>query len=140
MALALAEAGADLALLARSRGDLEETAAAAKDLGRSALVRPADIANAAEVEAAVGDVLDGLGRIDVLVNNSGIALVKPLVETTLEEWRATPASNLSRAIGLGPGARRAMSAPQGRYARQYPSAPCGHRLRGSPASTASQGC
>src|SRR5262245_34872460 len=110
MALALAEAGADLALLARSRGDLEETAAAAKDLGRSALVRPADIANAAEVEAAVGDVLDGLGRIDVLVNNSGIAVVKPLVETTLEEWRAVLDTNLTGAFALCRAAGRAMIA------------------------------
>src|SRR3990170_7579342 len=90
MALALAEAGADLGLLARSRDQLEETAAAARSLGRTAVVRPVDVASPVEAERAVEDVTGVFGRIDVLVNNSGIAVVKPLVETTLEEWRGGP--------------------------------------------------
>lgn len=100
MALALAEAGADLALLARSRGDLEETGAAVRTRGRTAVVCPADVASPAEVERAVRDVLAAAGRIDVLVNNSGIAVVKPLVETTLEEWRAILDTNLTAAFTL----------------------------------------
>ena len=112
MALALAEAGADLALLARSREDLEETAAAVRARGRRAVVRPADVAHPDEVTRAVEDVTAAAGRIDVLVNNSGIAVVKPLVETTVEEWRAiletnlTAAFSLCRAVGPGMIARR----------------------------------
>ncbi len=112
MALALAEAGADLGLLARSRDDLEETAAAARSLGRTAVVRPVDVASPVEAERAVEDVTGVFGRIDVLVNNSGIAVVKPLVETTLEDWRAVLDTNLTaafalcRAVGRGMIARR----------------------------------
>ncbi len=113
MALALAEAGADVGLVARSKGDLEETAAGLETLGRRALALPADVTRPPEVEAAVGRVLDAFGGIDVLVNNSGIAVVKPLVETTLEEWRAvletnlTGAFNLCRAVGPAMIARKA---------------------------------
>lgn len=100
MAVALAEAGADLALLARSKGDLEETAASVRSLGRSALVLPTDVTSPAEVEGAVEATLGGLGRLDILVNNSGIAVVKPLVETTSEEWRAILDTNLTAAFTL----------------------------------------
>jgi 2-deoxy-D-gluconate 3-dehydrogenase len=105
MAVALAEAGADLALLARSKGDLEESAAVVATLGRAARVVPVDITAPAAVERAVADVLEAFGRIDVLVNNSGIAIVKPLVETPPEEWRAVVDTNLTgiftlcRAVG-----------------------------------------
>jgi 2-deoxy-D-gluconate 3-dehydrogenase len=98
MALALGEAGADVALVARSRADLEETAAGVAGRGRRALVLPADVTRAAEVEGVVHSVLGAWGRLDVLVNNSGIALAKPLVETTIEEWRAVLETNLTGAF------------------------------------------
>lgn len=100
MAVALAEAGADLAVVARTKDDLDDTAAAVRILGRSALVSPADITVPAAVEGAVKDVLDAFGRIDILVNNSGIAVVKPLVELTLDEWRAVLETNLTGAFNL----------------------------------------
>ncbi len=112
IALALAEAGADLALVARTRADLEATAAAVAALGRRALVLPADVADPAAVERAVGDALAAFGQIDVLVNNSGIATVKPLVELSVEEWRAVLDTNLAgafyccRAVAPGMIARR----------------------------------
>jgi 2-deoxy-D-gluconate 3-dehydrogenase len=98
MALALAEAGADLGLVARSKGDLEETAAAVETRGRQAVVCPADVTAPTEVERAVSAVLTAFGRLDVLVNNSGIAIVKPLVETTLEDWRAVVETNLTGSV------------------------------------------
>ncbi len=113
MALALAEAGADLALLARSRDDLEETAAGVQTLGRAARVVPVDITVAPEVARAVGGVLGAFGRIDVLVNNSGIAVVKPLVETSLEEWRAVLETNLTGAFTLCRAVGPTMIARQG---------------------------
>jgi 2-deoxy-D-gluconate 3-dehydrogenase len=100
MALALAEAGADVALLARARGDLEDTAAAVATLGRAALVLPADITDAAAVEAAVATARARFGRLDILVNNSGIATVKPLLETSHAEWRAILETNLTGVFTL----------------------------------------
>jgi 2-deoxy-D-gluconate 3-dehydrogenase len=100
VARALAEAGADVALLARSKVDLEATAAAVEAAGRRALVLPTDVTAPPEVEAAVRATLDHFGRLDVLVNNSGVAVVKPLVETSDAEWRAILDTNLTGAFTL----------------------------------------
>jgi NAD(P)-dependent dehydrogenase (short-subunit alcohol dehydrogenase family) len=112
MALALAEAGADVALVARSADGLKETAEAVSARGRRALALPADVTVAAEVDAAVKSALDAFGSVDVLVNNSGVAAVKPFVETTPAEWHRiletnlTGAFNCCRAVGPGMIARR----------------------------------
>lgn len=94
MARALAEAGADCALAARSKADLEETAALVEQAGRRALVVPTDVAVYAEVEALIEHTRRSLGRLDVLVNNSGIAVVKPLVEWAPGEWQRLLEVNL----------------------------------------------
>jgi NAD(P)-dependent dehydrogenase (short-subunit alcohol dehydrogenase family) len=112
MALALAEAGADVALVARSADGLNQTAESVKARGRRALALPADVAIEAEVDAAVKRALDAFGAIDILVNNSGVAIVKPFVDTTPAEWRRiletnlTGAYNCCRAVGPGMIARR----------------------------------
>jgi len=94
MARALAEAGADVALAARSKADLEETARLVERAGRRALVVPTDVTSYEAVEALVQSSLTTLGRLDILVNNSGVARVKPLVEWTPDEWRALLEVNL----------------------------------------------
>ena len=98
MALALAEAGADVALAARSKPDLEETAHLVEGAGRRALVVPTDVTSYPAVEALVQSALGTLGRLDVLVNNSGVARVAPLVEWTPQEWRALLDVNLGGVI------------------------------------------
>jgi 2-deoxy-D-gluconate 3-dehydrogenase len=98
MALALAEAGADVALVARSRDALEETASTVVGLGRRALALPADVTQESEVEAAVARAVDVYGGVDVLVNNSGVATVKALVDTTPSEWRRILETNLTGAF------------------------------------------
>ncbi len=110
MAHALAEAGADLALVARSREDLEETAAGVRLHGRRALVLPTDVTDPTAIDAAVAATVQALGRLDVLVNNSGIAVVKPAVDTSLEEWRAVLDTNLTAAFALCRAAGRVMIA------------------------------
>ncbi len=84
MALALAEAGADVALVAR--GDLNATAAAVRATGRRVLLIPADLAEPL-APAAVLRAVDGqFGRADILVNNAGIIRRAPLLEFTAQDW------------------------------------------------------
>jgi 2-deoxy-D-gluconate 3-dehydrogenase len=94
MAVALAQAGADVALAARSKPDLEETARQVQATGQRALVMPTDVTSYTEVEVLMTRAREELGRLDVLVNNAGVARVKPLIEWTPEEWRALVDVNL----------------------------------------------
>jgi NAD(P)-dependent dehydrogenase (short-subunit alcohol dehydrogenase family) len=93
-ALALAEAGSDVALAARSIGDIERVATEVEELGRRALAAPTDVTDAAAVERLVERVLSELGNLDILVNNSGITHSAPLLETSPEEWDRVVATNL----------------------------------------------
>ena len=88
IALRLAQEGADLAAADLAPDPVEEVAAAARKLGRRAIALRCDVTSAAEVETMVASVLDQLGRIDVLVNNAGIQVVAPLLETSEEQWDA----------------------------------------------------
>src|SRR5206468_7759410 len=87
IAVALADAGADVALAARSKAALEETAHLAAPAGRRTLVAPTDVSSYAEVDALVQRTIRELGRLDIVVNNSGVAKVAPLVEMTSDDWR-----------------------------------------------------
>jgi len=93
--VALAGAGADVALAARSKDALEETARLAGAGGRRTLIVPTDVSSYAEVEALVHRTLGELGRLDIVVNNSGVAKVAPLVEMTPDDWRFMVDVNLT---------------------------------------------
>jgi len=104
MALALAGAGADVALASRSVAELEETARAIEKLGRRALVVPTDVTVYAQVEGLVERAVHTLGRLDIVVNNSGIATVIPAAEMPPEDFRRTVEVNL---VGVFNGCRAA---------------------------------
>jgi len=104
MALALAEAGADVAVAARSLPDLEETVRQVEKLGRRALAVVTDVADYPQVEALVARTVERLGRLDILVNNSGVAHVASVVEMPPEQFRRTIEVNL---IGVFNGCRAA---------------------------------
>lgn len=70
-------------------------AAAARGLGSEASPIECDVAEPAQVRAAIDQVAARFGRIDAVVNNAGIAVFKPLLETTYEEWARVLAVNLS---------------------------------------------
>ena len=83
----LAEAGADVALLSRNKEDLDAMAAEVESHGRQAIALAVDVTNEAEVEAAADHVVSLFGRIDVLVNNAGQAMVGPLLEMDAGQLR-----------------------------------------------------
>jgi len=87
-AWALAEAGADVALLARSNDQVVATAREIEEAhGRKALAVECDVADEASVEEAASLVLAAFGRVDVLVNNAGMAHVSPLLDLDLAQLR-----------------------------------------------------
>lgn len=97
-AVALAQAGADLALIGRNVAKLRETAAAVEGAGRRALVVEADVTDEAMVAAARERVVAELGRVDILFNNAGITSPKLMVDLPLDEWRRVVDVNLTGAF------------------------------------------
>ena len=57
-------------------------------------VHPADVGIEADVKTAVAALVQELGRVDVLVNNAGVAFLKPFEQLTVEDWDTTMATNL----------------------------------------------
>jgi len=87
-AWALAEAGADVALLARSEDQIVSTAREIEDAtGRKILSCACDVTDETSVEEAASLVIATYGRVDALVNNAGIAHVSPLLDLELVELR-----------------------------------------------------
>jgi 2-deoxy-D-gluconate 3-dehydrogenase len=95
IAVALAEAGADVAVAARAKPELEETAHQAGQHGVRTLALPTDVTSYPAVERLMAQTSSALGRLDIVVNNAGIARVAPLAEASLEDWRAILDVNLS---------------------------------------------
>jgi 3-oxoacyl-[acyl-carrier protein] reductase len=84
---ALAREGVDVAICARRKGPLEETAAAiARETGRKIVPLTADLTKAADAEKFVHAALAALGRIDILVNNAGSAPGGVIEHLSEEEW------------------------------------------------------
>jgi 3-oxoacyl-[acyl-carrier protein] reductase len=87
IALALAEAGAAVAVNYKSRAaDADAVRDRIRALGRRSIAIAADVSLAADVQRLVGEVRSGLGPIDVLVNNAGIARAQKLDEITEADW------------------------------------------------------
>jgi 2-dehydro-3-deoxy-D-gluconate 5-dehydrogenase len=111
MALGLAEAGADVALVAR--GDLDPVAAEVRARGRRAAVITADVAAEGAADAVLAATLAQLGRADILVNNAGIIRRAPVLEMTTEDWDAVIGTNLDAAFRLSQAFARHMVAAGG---------------------------
>jgi 3-oxoacyl-[acyl-carrier protein] reductase len=99
IAIALAEAGAHLAINYRQRKDeAEATVAAVKQMGRKSAAFGADVSDARAVAAMISSIEKALGPIDILVNNAGIALRHSLEEITEADFEHTMATNLKSAF------------------------------------------
>ena len=99
IAVALAEAGADVALVARSKDGLAETAAAIAALGREAFVIPADVTSQEAVAGAVAAAIGKLGQVDVVVNNAGGSnFMVSFRELRLAGWEKLMRLNLDSAV------------------------------------------
>lgn len=96
-ALVLAEAGAKVALAARSRDKLEALAREIETAGRNALVVPMDIADAAQIKAGFQQTLAHFGRLDILVNNAALARDGLAIRMKLEDWETVLRTNLTGA-------------------------------------------
>jgi len=109
-ALALAEAGADVALI--DRGDASDTVAAIEALGRRVHSIRRDFATASPVElqGAIDEAAEALGRIDILVNNAGTIRRAPAAEHSVADWDEVLAVNLDAVFHLSQAAGRRMLA------------------------------
>jgi NAD(P)-dependent dehydrogenase (short-subunit alcohol dehydrogenase family) len=108
IALALAHAGADVALGLRDPGSGAELAAEIEALGRRTLRLPMDVADLDQVRAAVARTVAELGRLDILVNNAGIAAGHPAEDFTEADFDRTLAVNLKGTFFASQAAARAM--------------------------------
>ncbi|MBW6494614.1 MAG: SDR family NAD(P)-dependent oxidoreductase [Burkholderiaceae bacterium] len=86
-ALALAKAGAAVALVARREARLQSLARRIEDDGGKALVLCADITAETAARDAVEQTVRHFGRLDTLVNNAGVMLLGPIAGARVEEWR-----------------------------------------------------
>jgi NAD(P)-dependent dehydrogenase (short-subunit alcohol dehydrogenase family) len=85
-AKALVEAGASVALAARTRERSEAVAREISDNGGKAIAVDLDVTDPAQVDRALDDVEERLGPVDILVNNAGVCYHRPAAEVPLEEW------------------------------------------------------
>ncbi|ABP64375.1 2-deoxy-D-gluconate 3-dehydrogenase (plasmid) [Novosphingobium aromaticivorans DSM 12444] len=108
IAVALAEAGADIAAVGRTPA--EETAAKVRALGRKCELVSADLSTIAPVQDVVDEVLSSLGGLDILVNNAGIIRRADAVDFTEEDWDAVVDTNLKSVFFLSQAAGRHMIA------------------------------
>jgi 7-alpha-hydroxysteroid dehydrogenase len=108
IAIGLAEAGADVALAARTESDLEEVAARVRSIGRRALVVPTDVTDAAACEHLVTLTVEEFGRVDILVNNAGGAMPRAAMDTSEGFMARTFAFNVTAPLTLTKLAARRM--------------------------------
>ena len=94
-ALALAGAGAKLALLGRDRAKLEESLELVRKAGSEAATFICDVRDEAQVKQAAADVVKRFGAVHILVNNAGTAIRKNVIDFSLEEWRSLTDTNIT---------------------------------------------
>lgn len=96
VALALAEAGADVAVNYNSgTSGADEVVGAIEELGRQAIAVQANVSDEASVLGMFSSLFEEFGRLDILVNNAGIQMDASIEEMTLKQWQAVIGVNLT---------------------------------------------
>ncbi len=113
IALALAGAGADLALLSRGMDDLCRVQARVEALGRRAHVVPFDISRLDQIGPAFEQSIQHLGGLDIVVNVAGNQRRRPILDVTLDDWNFVLDVQLRGAFFVGQAAGRHMSSHGG---------------------------
>lgn len=106
IAIGLAEAGADIAAVARS--DMSETKKEIEALGRESVLIPVDLAEKKSIEKIINITLKELGKIDILINNAGIIRRSPITEFTEKDWDDVINVNLKAVFMLSQAAAKVM--------------------------------
>ena len=105
ISLALADAGADVALGLRRAGDAEDLAAQVEAMGRRSMRVAMDVLDIAQIGSAVDAVVEEMGRIDILVNNAGLGPENPAEDVDEADYDLTFDTNVkglfftSQAVG-----------------------------------------
>jgi NAD(P)-dependent dehydrogenase (short-subunit alcohol dehydrogenase family) len=107
-AVALAQAGADVALGARRVNRLAETKALVEATGRRAIAVATDVTKPEDCTALIEAAVRDLGRVDILVNNAGVGTAVPATRETPEQFRSVIDINLNGAYWMAQAAGRVM--------------------------------
>ncbi len=113
IALALANAGADVALGLRVPGTADDVVAEITAMGRRAVAVDMDVRSLPQIRAAVDTVVDGFGRLDILVNNAGLGPANPVELVTEEDYDLTLDVNVKGLFFASQAAGRVMIAQGG---------------------------
>ena len=101
MALAFADAGADIVCTARTQSEIDAVADQVRAKGRRAVALPSDVTDSASVAAMVERAVAELGRVDILINNAGGRTVgdgRPVHEISEADWQAGIDANLTSVV------------------------------------------
>ncbi|KUI20396.1 short-chain dehydrogenase [Mycobacterium sp. GA-1285] len=100
MAVAFAEAGADVVIASRTQSQLEEVAEQITDVGRRAHVVVADLAHPADTATLAGAAIEAFGKLDIVVNNVGGTMPNALLNTSTKDMKEAFTFNVTTAHAL----------------------------------------
>ncbi|WP_409306001.1 SDR family oxidoreductase [Peribacillus sp. SCS-155] len=108
MAIALAEAGANIVVCSRNLKACMEVSRQLKGMGVDSFACPCDVSKKADIEDVIDQTLETFGKIDILINNSGTAFLAPLLKITEQQWKDVMDVNVLGAFLFSQAAARVM--------------------------------